>query len=68
VEAGLVTVVAPATEEDRETARGAVAASRLDEVVLSAGTSDTLAREILTRLEISGRLGRSQGLTGGEGI
>ena len=69
VEAGLVAVVAGATGEDRETVRAAIPSSRLAEVVPDPGPADAAAREILTRLENSGRLGRSQGpLTGGAGI
>jgi sulfate adenylyltransferase large subunit len=69
VDAGLLTVVASASEEECETVRGAVAAFRLAEILPPAGQADAAAREILTELEISGRLGRSQGpLTGGAGI
>ena len=69
VEAGLLTVVATSSEQECETVRGAVSAHRLAEIAPPAGQADAAAREILSGLENSGRLARSQGpLTGGAGI
>lgn len=69
VAAGLVGIVAPGAEDDRQTVRASLASSRLVEVVPPAGPAEAAARAILTELEASGRLGRSQGpLTGGAGI
>jgi hypothetical protein len=69
VDAGLLTVVAPASEPECETVRTAVAGHRLAEITPPPGQADAAAREILTGLENSGRLARSQGpLTDGAGI
>jgi hypothetical protein len=69
VDAGLLTVIATSSEQECEMVRGAVPAFRLAEISPPHGQADAAAREILTDLEISGRLGRSQGpLTGGAGI
>ena len=69
VDAGLVTVIAPAGIEDIATVRGALPAQRLAEVVPTTGTTESVAREILNSLQNTGRLGLTQGpLTGGAGI
>ncbi|MBS1859973.1 MAG: sulfate adenylyltransferase subunit CysN, partial [Acidobacteria bacterium] len=56
-EAGLVTVVVPASEADAATVREAVPASRLAEPGVPAGAPEGAAREIVAALESSGRLG-----------
>ena len=64
VEAGLIAVVVPFEVGDSDTVRAAIAPSQLAEVEFAEA-----AHEIVSRLETSGRLGRSQGpLTGGAGI
>ncbi len=69
VEAGLIAIVAPSTTAEAETVRSAVPASRLASVQTAEDDPESAAREIVLRLEASGRLGRSQGpLTGGAGI
>jgi sulfate adenylyltransferase large subunit len=69
VDAGLLAVVATDNQEEFDVVRSAVAAFRVAEITPPGGQADAAAREILTDLESSGRLGRSQGpLTGGAGI
>ncbi|MDE3166405.1 MAG: sulfate adenylyltransferase subunit CysN [Acidobacteriota bacterium] len=69
LDAGLVAVVVPASEEDRAVVRDAVPSSRLAEPRVPAGEGDAAARTIVTALENSGRLSHMQGpLTGGAGI
>ncbi len=69
LDAGLVAVVVPASEEDRASVRDAVPSSRLAEPRVPAGGTDAAARTIVAALEASGRLSHVQGpLTGGAGI
>src|SRR4029077_6927702 len=69
VEAGLIAVVVPRNADDAATARAAIAPSRLAAVEAAESEPESAAQEIVSRLEASGRLGRSQGpLTDGAGI